>query len=1408
MFEVYVDRPPATPAPPTPASNLVKTKLTISKQQLRDEEVTLAPRLSFASFAGLKAQIEDLVRSLAGFEEGKWCLLSVQFCDDDFDLVELLPSTFDPRDFENVQDKVYLRVTVGNKSTGATAVARQHLSAPLPPSAVHGKKAGPVAGRVTGTPPRRALARRDENVLRAAAAAAAAASALGGREGSARKKPALPAAAAVATPRAAAAGGASVRAARPPPPTTSQKAKRTMPATPRQQHQQQCSLHPASAKVATRGVGRDPAYVFKAGRLGNSSTTGDDPRNREGRDGSRGSSSKPPLPSGRGRRRPTAVAAAAGGAKRPGWNSGNEPAWEEAERKKAAMRKAARARILGKRAAAAAKQVRGGGKGDGGGGGGGRRVFRRARRDCLVMDARRERLGANLFCDPIGAPPPSLGKRRLEAYRELGRAAAAKMKYVPIADGDPSPKRGRGEGGGGGGGGVGFVVFPRGDAAVMPASSPAAAASSSGGTPGATQKTVTDKRIVIVASNTNTSFSSTPVRKSTAATGVAARSPYAAAPVPSALRPPTSRPGDIGFFRGGGCQGAAALTAAAAAKVRVRAASSSGSSRASVRGSARQRRGGAVAAYKEAAGLRGKKEDASAAAAIMAKLKGGGGGRGKGQGGGGGGGGGSAAGGGGEDVESLQEQVALLKAAAGLSDEELTWRMETAKPEANAYRIAAAALERAETTYERLLWRQQGQLETARARLAGRGVGGDAATAAFATAASKVEAASPGALDQEDGGSRVLSRLKSSSEGVRAAARAMAKLATAVLATLRTGSEVDYASVKAEVGAEAQRLRDLADGHGRELAALSRRVEAAVGQMEAWQQRKAEAPEFAAEEAAREEAWSEANREANSRALREMRALIPEAAGVSVDGGRGATRVGGVFYPSDLCVRLKECRPLHWLVSAPEDIAGANFLAGEGAAAFTQLEGMDLTEMRAVWSVLPREFLRDGDGKKAEWRARFRVQLEGLARQQDGAIVTAGWDPVRRRRATARMPPLPAHRARHPAYFYPSVEAMASRVARLREQRRRLDARKRRLSELEAELGEAKAEVDSACADVRSGELRERYGADTLRGAREAAKEAHSVLVREKRRLLASVAEVEKMLSSAYPSLTQLEAEAESIAGILDRAATAAADNNEKTPSKDGENAATIPDSTSASAPTDRPGVAATAAVGAVRVPGAFSAEPELRRRAVAAARKLTPEEERRLRTGEVQRAVSARDVAGGVGGGQATTSGAAAAAAEPSAATGGGGVAGKGAGESAEARPKGKGSGAPGPFAVAAAAAAGPECPSAETSSAGAGAAAVAVPVAPSAKPMSKTLAALLARRADGPPPSGPGGGGACDGDENEARKKATSPPLGFLGELKARAAAAAEGAGAGPEREGKAALPTGGSFLDELKARTARIS
>ncbi|CAM9369283.1 unnamed protein product, partial [Scytosiphon promiscuus] len=1235
------------------------TELTISKSDAEGgAEVTLAPTLSFTSFAVLKAQIEALLLSLPGFEEEQktWRLSSLQFCDDDCKLVALSASTFDPQEFQEPRlprgQKVYLR-------------ARR--STPLPPhAATHGKKTMQAASGVERAPQRRALGRRDANALPVATTPAqtvATAAARDGRGGGTRKKTTRAGKAAVPAATSRAGSTAANKAPRPRPPAPALHKDRRGATTAAATPQQGRKLSPSSAPVNNAGSAgncktsrreRAPAYVFKA------SSTGDG--NGGGRGEARPSSSKPPVLRSGGRQRSSAGGSGAVSAKKPGWNSGNEPMWEEAERKRAIMRKEARARILRKRATAAFKQALGGRAG-GSGRGGSARVFRRGRRDCLVTDARRKRLGAYLFCDTIGALPSPLGKRKLDTYRELGRAAAAQMKYLAIADCDPEPKRGRGEGACGGD--RAFVVFRRGDTTVSALSIPAPAAARVTGSRQAgacaAQKTVADKRIVVVASNA--SCSAAPVRK-----GGAAKAPPN---LPAALRPPTARLGDIGFFRGG--QGAAALTAAAAGKVRPRGCNT-----------ARERGGGVVAAKKEAAGLAG--------TGVLGCVRGS-----------------SLSRGGGRSCSDntlgssfkagRYRQVALLKAAAGLSDEELTWRMETAKPEANAYRIASAALERAETTYERLLWRQ-GQLQIARARLTGRGVGGDAATATFATAVSRFLQAPP---RREGGDCTALSRLGSASEGVRAAAGALAKLVAAVLSTSSTGSEVDHEAVRAEVAAEAQALGGRADEVGRDLAAVGRRVEAA----------------------------------------------------------------GGVFYPSDLCVRLRECRPLHWLVSAPEDVAGANFLAGDGAAAFTQLEGMDLTEMRAVWSVLPREFSRDADGKKAEWRARFRVQLEGLARQRDGAVVTAGWDPVRGRRATARMPPLPAHRVRHPAYFYPAAEATASRVARLREQRRRLAARKDRLSALETELAEAK---------------------------REAAKEAQSALARERKSLVAGVAEAEKMLSSTFPSLEQLESEAESIARIVGRATIAKANNGDCNSTDDSN---------------------AIASNKSIPVPGAFSEEPELRRRAAAAAKKLTPEEERRLRASEVQRAVSSRGDAVGVvpgdGGGssgavpEAGTSGVDAAAADDASAP-------------APRRPVKV---APGVLALltkqhSARAAAAPSSGVSAPSRAADGSA-VCVPTAPApAKPMSKSLAALLARRAGNPPagsavvPSTNGEISGGDGGGGGASKKAGPSSLGFLGELKARAAAKNGGASAVVDRKGMAApfAKGGGSFLEELKARTARMS
>lgn len=108
-------------------------------------------------------------------------------------------------------------------------------------------------------------------------------------------------------------------------------------------------------------------------------------------------------------------------------------------------------------------------------------------------------------------------------------------------------------------------------------------------------------------------------------------------------------------------------------------------------------------------------------------------------------------------------------------------------------------------------------------------------------------------------------------------------------------------------------------------------------------------------------------------------------------------------------------------------------------------------------------------------------------------------------------------------------------------------------------------------------------------------------------------------LSATYPSLHQLEAEAQSVECILrDLAPSGNATDREETGKAEAEESSTSGDGNAC------PGTSG------VRVSGAFSAEPRLLRRAAATAKKLTPQEERLLRASEVQRAVSCRDGRGG----------------------------------------------------------------------------------------------------------------------------------------------------------------------------------
>lgn len=343
------------------------------------------------------------------------------------------------------------------------------------------------------------------------------------------------------------------------------------------------------------------------------------------------------------------------------------------------------------------------------------------------------------------------------------------------------------------------------------------------------------------------------------------------------------------------------------------------------------------------------------------------------------------------------------------------------------------------------------------------------------------------------------------------------------------------------------------------------------------------------------------------------------------------------------------------------------------------------------------------------------------------------------------------------------------------------------------------------------------------------------------------------------------------------------------------------------------PAVVSVASGGtAVRVPGAFSSEPELRRRAVAAAKKLTPEEERLLRASEVQRAVSCRDAlagastaasaptanashAGGDGHKKSGVSAVVSALSRQSAQSQSGeghmqevaegtgsasvleraavavrGEDGSGYGGCAAHRTVSRVKAAPGVLAfltkeygarsvaqaqeandksvmrnaqTAAAAASGGGAGLIETNgkvssgipvtaAEGSTDSAVAIPPLlpllspppPPSKPISKSLAALLARA-----PQGSGGivGGAG------VRAKAGPPSLGFLDELMARAAGekkkgsspasessasnAGDGTRARRKEGGGSGISTGGvrsgvggglSFLDELKARKPRLS
>lgn len=329
MFEIYVDPPDPSsliagppagvgavhPHKPAAAATAIKTKLTISGYPSSDADITLTPKLHFASYTRLDADIKGLLLSLpGGVREQETVTLSLQYRDEDGDFVHLLPSTYDPQDFEGLS-KVMLHAKVEAASSPPSLSLRAaHKEIAIASSAKRSTSRRAAA--------RCALGQRDCNTVPTRGA--------GGNSSVVKKQQLKPKKATNAAKAPAAVSTQAVGAS----------ARRRWPS----------SVSPFEGeRVDQSAVSRVPRFVFSA--MSRSPGEADDCGNsisKKYRDGDPASSARKAEARervvssvdavatasttvaacagtrGEGQRRTTARAST-----KPGWNKCNEPAWEE-----------------------------------------------------------------------------------------------------------------------------------------------------------------------------------------------------------------------------------------------------------------------------------------------------------------------------------------------------------------------------------------------------------------------------------------------------------------------------------------------------------------------------------------------------------------------------------------------------------------------------------------------------------------------------------------------------------------------------------------------------------------------------------------------------------------------------------------------------------------------------------------------------------------------------------------------------------------------------------------------------------------------------------------------------------------------------------------------------------------------
>jgi hypothetical protein len=173
------------------------------------------------------------------------------------------------------------------------------------------------------------------------------------------------------------------------------------------------------------------------------------------------------------------------------------------------------------------------------------------------------------------------------------------------------------------------------------------------------------------------------------------------------------------------------------------------------------------------------------------------------------------------------------------------------------------------------------------------------------------------------------------------------------------GSSAGYAARVKQVALEwLKKLESAQHRAGEEESRCQSALTTLSEEVEKWARRKLEAPNKDEVEREREKQWAIDNQEDNEKALQVMRSFMPPDLPVltieELD-ARVASAHGSFehFYTPQLIERLKSKKLLQWVVTHPDDIVRANFLMGAHKQSFEQLQEYDLTELRAVYAVLP-----------------------------------------------------------------------------------------------------------------------------------------------------------------------------------------------------------------------------------------------------------------------------------------------------------------------------------------------------------------------------------------------------------------------------------------------------------------------